>query len=107
MTVASLEMNVLACKCFSPCFCSCRNPVPLKRPGTGVKQQRRDSPGLQHRGAGARGQANPKPERPGFKDARGVKNKDDKVGLQVYCQCSWINITIAGEITDRLCVFNP
>ncbi|TWW81101.1 katanin p60 ATPase-containing subunit A-like 1 [Takifugu flavidus] len=55
-----------------------RNPVPLKRPSTGVKQQRRDSPGLQHRGTGVRGQANPKPERPGFKDTRGFKAKDDK-----------------------------
>uniref|UniRef100_A0A3Q3XCH5 Katanin p60 ATPase-containing subunit A1 n=1 Tax=Mola mola TaxID=94237 RepID=A0A3Q3XCH5_MOLML len=50
------------------------------RPNSAVKQQRRDSPGLQHRvaGPGGRGQANSKPERPGFRDARGTKAKDDK-----------------------------
>lgn len=66
------------------CLCLCRNPVAVKRPSSAVKQQRKESPGLQHRGAGpgGRGQANPKPDRPGFKDARGTKAKDDKVSPQ-------------------------
>uniref|UniRef100_A0A8C4DB97 Katanin catalytic subunit A1 n=1 Tax=Dicentrarchus labrax TaxID=13489 RepID=A0A8C4DB97_DICLA len=57
-----------------------RNPIAVKRPSSAVKQQRKDSPGLQHRGAGpgGRGQANPKPDRPGFRDARGTKAKEDK-----------------------------
>nr|XP_004568079.1 katanin p60 ATPase-containing subunit A-like 1 isoform X2 [Maylandia zebra] len=52
-----------------------RNPVPIKRPNSGVKQQRKESPGLQHRGAGpgGRAQANAKADRPGF-----TKCKDDK-----------------------------
>uniref|UniRef100_A0A8C6SBH0 Katanin p60 ATPase-containing subunit A1 n=1 Tax=Neogobius melanostomus TaxID=47308 RepID=A0A8C6SBH0_9GOBI len=29
-----------------------KNPIPLKRPNSGVKQQKKDSPALQHRGAG-------------------------------------------------------
>lgn len=76
-------MNFPMCL-FSLRFCLCRNPAPLKRPSSGVKQQRRDSPGLQHRSAGARGQPNSKPERPGFRDARGVKAKDEKVGRQLF-----------------------
>nr|XP_020465026.1 katanin p60 ATPase-containing subunit A-like 1 [Monopterus albus]XP_020465027.1 katanin p60 ATPase-containing subunit A-like 1 [Monopterus albus] len=58
-----------------------RNPVAVKRPNSAVKQQKKDSPGLQHRGAGQGGriQANPKPDRPGSKDTRGAKTKDDKV----------------------------
>uniref|UniRef100_A0A672HG33 Katanin p60 ATPase-containing subunit A-like 1 n=1 Tax=Salarias fasciatus TaxID=181472 RepID=A0A672HG33_SALFA len=54
-----------------------RNPVALKRPNSGVKQQRKDSPGLQHRGAGpaGRGQPNSKGDRQG---PRGAKSKDDK-----------------------------
>ncbi|XP_036965976.1 katanin p60 ATPase-containing subunit A-like 1 [Acanthopagrus latus] len=57
-----------------------RNPVAVKRPNSAVKQQRKESPGLQHRGAGpgGRGQANPKADRPGIRDARGTKAKDDK-----------------------------
>lgn len=64
--------------------CLYRNPVVVKRPTSAVKQQRKESPGLQHRGAGPGGrvQANPKPDRPGFRDARGTKAKDDKVRLQ-------------------------
>uniref|UniRef100_A0A4W6DAB7 Katanin p60 subunit A-like 1 n=1 Tax=Lates calcarifer TaxID=8187 RepID=A0A4W6DAB7_LATCA len=60
--------------------CVCVNPVAVKRPNSAVKQQRKDSPGLQHRGAGpgGRGQASAKPDRPGFRDARGTKAKDDK-----------------------------
>uniref|UniRef100_A0A8C9Y309 Katanin p60 subunit A-like 1 n=1 Tax=Sander lucioperca TaxID=283035 RepID=A0A8C9Y309_SANLU len=52
----------------------------LKRPNSAARQHRKDSPGLQHRGAGpgGRGQANPKPDRPGLRDARGTKAKDDK-----------------------------
>lgn len=67
------------------CVCLCRNPVAVKRPNSAVKQQRKDSPGLQHRGAGpgGRGQASAKPDRPGFRDARGTKAKDDKVRLQL------------------------
>lgn len=62
-------------------MCLCRNPVAVKRPSSAVKQQRKDSPGLQHRGAGpgGRGQANVKADRPGFRDARGTKAKDEKV----------------------------
>ncbi|XP_068602204.1 katanin p60 ATPase-containing subunit A-like 1 [Brachionichthys hirsutus] len=57
-----------------------RNPVALKRPSSAAKQQRKESPALQHRGAGpgGRGQANVKPERMGCRDARGLKAKDDK-----------------------------
>uniref|UniRef100_A0A8C3AEK6 Katanin catalytic subunit A1 n=1 Tax=Cyclopterus lumpus TaxID=8103 RepID=A0A8C3AEK6_CYCLU len=53
----------------------------LKRPNSAVKQQRKDSPSLQHRGAagpGGRGQANSKPDRQASRDARGTKAKDDK-----------------------------
>uniref|UniRef100_A0A671UUQ0 Katanin p60 subunit A-like 1 n=1 Tax=Sparus aurata TaxID=8175 RepID=A0A671UUQ0_SPAAU len=60
--------------------CVSVNPVAVKRPNSAVKQQRKESPGLQHRGAGpgGRGQANPKADRPGSRDARGTKAKDDK-----------------------------
>nr|XP_019956289.1 PREDICTED: katanin p60 ATPase-containing subunit A-like 1 [Paralichthys olivaceus] len=57
-----------------------RNPVAVKRPSSAVKQQRKESPGLNHRGGGAggRGHVNLKPDRPGLKDARGTKAKDEK-----------------------------
>ncbi|KAM9343374.1 katanin p60 ATPase-containing subunit A-like 1 [Pholidichthys leucotaenia] len=57
-----------------------RNPIVGKQPNSAAKQQRKDSPGMQHRGAapGGRGQANPKADRSGFKDSRGPKPKDDK-----------------------------
>ncbi|KAF1382771.1 hypothetical protein PFLUV_G00147230 [Perca fluviatilis] len=57
-----------------------RNLIAVKRPNSAARQHRKDSPGLQHRGAGpgGRGQANPKPDRPGLRDARGTKAKDDK-----------------------------
>ncbi|MED6279081.1 Katanin p60 ATPase-containing subunit A-like 1 [Characodon lateralis] len=55
-----------------------RNPVVAKRPSSALKQQRKESPGLQHRGAGGRAQANPKAERQGNRDARAAKAKDDK-----------------------------
>lgn len=61
-------------------YCLYRNPVALKRPNSGAKlQQKKESPGLQHRGAGpgVRAQANPKAA--GIRDARGAKAKDDKV----------------------------
>lgn len=72
------------CEVLFLCVCLYRNPIAVKRPNSAMKQQRKDSPGLQHRGAGpgGRGQANPKPERPGFRDTRGTKSKDDKVGSQ-------------------------
>lgn len=60
-----------------------KNPVPLKRPNSGVKQKK-DSPALQHRGAGPvnRGQEKPKPERPGNRDTR-AKYKEDKAAKKV------------------------
>uniref|UniRef100_A0A668RX73 Katanin p60 subunit A1 n=1 Tax=Oreochromis aureus TaxID=47969 RepID=A0A668RX73_OREAU len=50
-------------------------PAEVSRPNSGVKQQRKESPGLQHRGAGPGGhaQASAKADRPGF-----TKCKDDK-----------------------------
>ncbi|XP_077436266.1 katanin p60 ATPase-containing subunit A-like 1 isoform X2 [Vanacampus margaritifer] len=56
-----------------------RNPVAMKRPSTGVKQQKKDSPGLHHRGEGqeGRGQAKPKAERPAARDARNIKSNDE------------------------------
>ncbi|KAK9538074.1 hypothetical protein VZT92_005632 [Zoarces viviparus] len=50
-----------------------RNPIAVKRPNSAAKQQRKDSPGLQHRGAGPGGR--PKADRQG---SRGTKAKDDK-----------------------------
>uniref|UniRef100_A0AAQ4RMR0 Katanin catalytic subunit A1 n=1 Tax=Gasterosteus aculeatus aculeatus TaxID=481459 RepID=A0AAQ4RMR0_GASAC len=60
------------------------NVVPVKRPNSAAKQQRKESPGLQHKGAGpgGRGQANQKPDRHG---PRGTKAKEDKVGPQNNC----------------------
>ncbi|XP_028291305.1 katanin p60 ATPase-containing subunit A-like 1 isoform X1 [Gouania willdenowi] len=57
-----------------------RNPVALKRPNSGVKQQKKESPAMQHRGAGqgGRAQAKPKADRPGARDCLGAKTKDDK-----------------------------
>lgn len=81
-----LHTDYLSCFCqVSPTITLyiwlCRNPIAVKRPNSAVKQQRKDSPGLQHRGAAqaGRGQANPK----GIRDARGTKAKDDKVRLQL------------------------
>lgn len=54
----------------------------VKRPSSALKQQKKESPGLQHRGsgpAGRGGQANPKAERLGSRDTRATKAKDDKV----------------------------
>ncbi|XP_035029790.1 katanin p60 ATPase-containing subunit A-like 1 isoform X3 [Hippoglossus stenolepis] len=54
-----------------------RNPVAVKRPSSAVKQQRKESLGLNHRGGGPGGRGL-KPDRPGSKDARGTKAKDEK-----------------------------
>ncbi|XP_051939056.1 katanin p60 ATPase-containing subunit A-like 1 isoform X2 [Hippocampus zosterae] len=56
-----------------------RNPVAMKRPSSGVKQQKKDSPGPHHRGEGqeGRGQAKTKAERPGARDARNMKSNDE------------------------------
>uniref|UniRef100_A0AAR2KNW5 Katanin p60 ATPase-containing subunit A1 n=1 Tax=Pygocentrus nattereri TaxID=42514 RepID=A0AAR2KNW5_PYGNA len=50
----------------------------VKRPNTGVKPQRKDSPGMQHRGPAGKGQPNVKSDKPGTRDARVAKAKDDK-----------------------------
>lgn len=55
----------------------------MKRPNSAVKQQRKDSPALQHRGAGPAGRGQAKSDRPGVRDARGTKPKDDKVRLKL------------------------
>ncbi|XP_034042253.1 katanin p60 ATPase-containing subunit A-like 1 [Thalassophryne amazonica] len=57
-----------------------RNPIAVKRPHNGIKQQKKDSPGLHHRGAGQGvcGQAIPKTDRQGHRDARSNKVKDEK-----------------------------
>ncbi|XP_034741623.1 katanin p60 ATPase-containing subunit A-like 1 isoform X2 [Etheostoma cragini] len=56
-----------------------RNLVAVKRPNSAARQHRKESPGLQHQGAGPGGRGlNPKPDRPGLRDARGTKPKDDK-----------------------------
>ncbi|KAM8855148.1 katanin p60 ATPase-containing subunit A-like 1 [Spinachia spinachia] len=54
-----------------------RNVVPMKRPNSAAKQQRKESLGPQHKGAGpgGRGQANQKPDRHG---PRGTKAKEEK-----------------------------
>ncbi|XP_077392093.1 katanin p60 ATPase-containing subunit A-like 1 isoform X2 [Festucalex cinctus] len=56
-----------------------KNPVAIKRPSSGVKQQKKDSPGLHHRGEGheGRGQAKSKAERPGARDARSMKSNGE------------------------------
>ncbi|XP_035287903.1 katanin p60 ATPase-containing subunit A-like 1 [Anguilla anguilla] len=55
-----------------------RAPVPVKRPNTAAKPQRKDSPGLQHRGPMGRAQPVSKAEKPGARDAKGTKGKEDK-----------------------------
>ncbi|KAF7657564.1 hypothetical protein LDENG_00025290 [Lucifuga dentata] len=59
-----------------------RNLTAVKRPSSGLKQQKKESPGLQVRGAGPgpRNQANPKPDRGRPRDVRGAKVKDEKKG---------------------------
>ncbi|XP_023683475.2 katanin p60 ATPase-containing subunit A-like 1 [Paramormyrops kingsleyae] len=48
----------------------------VKRPNTTVKPQRKESPGLQHRGAVGRAQPNPKPDKP--RDGKAAKAREDK-----------------------------
>uniref|UniRef100_A0A672NA04 Katanin p60 ATPase-containing subunit A-like 1 n=1 Tax=Sinocyclocheilus grahami TaxID=75366 RepID=A0A672NA04_SINGR len=55
-----------------------RGPVQVKKPITVSKPQRKESPGLQHRGPVGRGQPNVKSERPNTRDGRGNKAKDEK-----------------------------
>ncbi|KAJ8275544.1 hypothetical protein COCON_G00072960 [Conger conger] len=55
-----------------------RAPVPVKRPNTGAKPQRKESPGVQHRGANGRAQPIPKAEKPVSRDAKGSKAREDK-----------------------------
>ncbi|XP_028292237.1 katanin p60 ATPase-containing subunit A-like 1 isoform X1 [Gouania willdenowi] len=57
-----------------------RNPVTLKHTICGVKQQRKEHPAMQHRGAGpaGRAQAKPKPEHMGTRDYKVTKTKDEK-----------------------------
>uniref|UniRef100_A0A8C9WQD4 Katanin p60 ATPase-containing subunit A1 n=1 Tax=Scleropages formosus TaxID=113540 RepID=A0A8C9WQD4_SCLFO len=55
-----------------------RAPGQVKRPNTGVKSQRKESPGLQHRGGVGRTQPNPKADKAGPRDAKGVKTKEEK-----------------------------
>ncbi|XP_038158350.1 katanin p60 ATPase-containing subunit A-like 1 isoform X2 [Cyprinodon tularosa] len=56
-----------------------KNPAVVKRPNSAVNKQRKDSPGLQHRGGGGgRAQANSKGDRQGNRDGRAAKAKDDK-----------------------------
>uniref|UniRef100_A0A672ME32 Katanin p60 ATPase-containing subunit A1 n=1 Tax=Sinocyclocheilus grahami TaxID=75366 RepID=A0A672ME32_SINGR len=53
-------------------------PVQVKKPITVSKPQRKESPGMQHRGPLGRGQPNIKSERPNTRDGRGNKAKDEK-----------------------------
>ncbi|XP_026102074.1 katanin p60 ATPase-containing subunit A-like 1 [Carassius auratus] len=55
-----------------------RGPVQVKKPITVSKPQRKESPGMQHRGPLGRGQPNIKSERPNTRDGRGNKAKDEK-----------------------------
>nr|XP_061826665.1 katanin p60 ATPase-containing subunit A-like 1 isoform X1 [Nerophis lumbriciformis] len=56
-----------------------RNPVVGKRPSSGVKQQKKESPALHHRGDSqeSRGQAKWKGDRPGVRDTRSTKSNDE------------------------------
>lgn len=55
-----------------------RGPVQVKKPIPVSKPQRKESPGMQHRGLVGRGQPNVKSERPNTRDGRGNKAKDEK-----------------------------
>ncbi|KAF4086356.1 hypothetical protein AMELA_G00105420 [Ameiurus melas] len=55
-----------------------RPPVQVKRPNTGVKAQRKDCPGIQHRGAAGKGQPNTRSDRPSGRDLRNPKAKEEK-----------------------------
>ncbi|XP_077473003.1 katanin p60 ATPase-containing subunit A-like 1 isoform X1 [Stigmatopora argus] len=54
-----------------------RNPVVGKRPNSGMKQQKKESPGLQHRGEGPDGRG---PARSKARDARNKSNDEGKKG---------------------------
>ncbi|TRY66037.1 hypothetical protein DNTS_025759 [Danionella cerebrum] len=55
-----------------------RAPVQGKKPMPVLKPQKKESPGLQHRGPAGRGQLNIKSDRPNTRDGRGNKAKDEK-----------------------------
>ncbi|XP_051539429.1 katanin p60 ATPase-containing subunit A-like 1 [Myxocyprinus asiaticus] len=55
-----------------------RAPAQMKKPIPFSKPQRKDSPGMQHRGPVGRGQPNVKSDRPNTRDGRGNKAKDEK-----------------------------
>ncbi|KAJ8412461.1 hypothetical protein AAFF_G00127970 [Aldrovandia affinis] len=59
-----------------------RVPAQVKRPNSAVKPQRKDSPGLQHRGPMARAQPNSKADKPGPRDTKGTKAKEGKKNIQ-------------------------
>ncbi|XP_030648916.1 katanin p60 ATPase-containing subunit A-like 1 [Chanos chanos] len=55
-----------------------RGPAQVKRPNSGMKPQKKDSPGLQHRGPTGRAQPNPRQDRLGPRDNKGSKARDEK-----------------------------
>lgn len=57
-----------------------RGPAQVKKPVIVSKPQRKESPGMQHRGPVGRGQPNVKSDRPNTRDGRGNKAKEEKVG---------------------------
>ncbi len=66
-----------------------RGPVQVKKPIPVSKPQRKESPGMQHRGLVGRGQPNVKSERPNTRDGRGNKAKDEKVSyLNYQAECT-------------------
>ncbi|KAK7120744.1 hypothetical protein R3I94_020661 [Phoxinus phoxinus] len=57
-----------------------RGPVQMKKPVPVSKPQRKESPGMQHRGPVGRGQPNVKSDRPNTRDGRGKFRKFDGTG---------------------------
>ena len=55
-----------------------RGPIQVKRPNSGAKPQRKDSPAMQHKGPMVRGQVNPKTDK-SPRNGRGTKARDEKV----------------------------
>ncbi|XP_026877929.2 katanin p60 ATPase-containing subunit A-like 1 isoform X1 [Electrophorus electricus] len=55
-----------------------RAPAQVKRPTSGLRPQRKDSPGLQPRVPAGKGQPNLKSDRPGGRDGRTNKAKEEK-----------------------------
>lgn len=55
-----------------------RAPSQVKRPNSGAKAQRKDSPAMQHKGPVVRGQVNPKTDK-SPRNGRGTKARDEKV----------------------------